>query len=106
MVCKQSESFETQAYQALGKVIDPEIGVDLVSLGLIYGATCDQKGVCTVTMTLTMMGCPLTDVLNQAITQAMQELPGVQTVKINLVWEPMWTIDKMSREARVQLGMW
>ncbi|WP_412989646.1 metal-sulfur cluster assembly factor [Pediococcus siamensis] len=97
-------NFETQAFKALSQVIDPEIGVDLVSLGLIYGVTCTQ-GLCTVTMTLTMMGCPLTDVLNQAITNSLQALPDVDQVKINLVWEPVWTIAKMSREARVQLGL-
>ncbi|AMV60815.1 putative aromatic ring hydroxylating enzyme [Pediococcus damnosus] len=100
------KTFEKQAFAALEKVIDPEIRVDLVSLGLIYGVTCDASGLCTVTMTLTMMGCPLTDVLNQAISEALMTLVPVQKVKINLVWDPIWTIDKMSREARVQLGMW
>ena len=100
------EDFEKQAYEVLKSVIDPEIRVDLVSLGLIYGVACDETGLCTVTMTLTMMGCTLTDVLNQSITDALLTLDQVKKVKINLVWEPIWTIDKMSREARVELGMW
>ncbi|MBU7554705.1 metal-sulfur cluster assembly factor [Pediococcus ethanolidurans] len=97
--------FKEKGFQILSKVIDPEIGVDLVGLGLIYDVQVDEKGLCTVTMTLTMMGCPLTDVLNDAITAALMAADEVKKVRIDLVWEPIWTIDRMSREARVRLGM-
>ncbi|MDV7719950.1 DUF59 domain-containing protein [Pediococcus ethanolidurans] len=97
--------FKEKGFQILSKVIDPEIGVDLVGLGLIYDVQVDEEGLCTVTMTLTMMGCPLTDVLNDAITEALMTADEVKKVRIDLVWEPIWTIDRMSREARVRLGM-
>ncbi|GEN95109.1 metal-sulfur cluster assembly factor [Pediococcus ethanolidurans] len=101
----EDSDFKEKGFQILSKVIDPEIGVDLVGLGLIYDVQVDEKGLCTVTMTLTMMGCPLTDVLNDAITEALMAADEVKKVRIDLVWEPIWTIDRMSREARVRLGM-
>ena len=58
---------EHKVLEALQKVIDPELGIDLVNLGLVYGINVDESGKCLVTMTLTMMGCPLTDVLNHDI---------------------------------------
>ena len=87
---------------ALSKVIDPELGVDVVGLGLIYDVTLED-GECLVTMTLTMMGCPLTDVLANGITAALMPLAGVKRVKINLVWSPAWSIANMSRAARFAL---
>ncbi|AVK61110.1 DNA methyltransferase [Lactobacillus sp. CBA3605] len=99
------ESFETIGLAKLATVIDPELGVDLVSLGLIYGVTTDTQGHCVVTMTLTMMGCPLTAVLSERITAAMVTIAGVTTVTIDLVWEPAWSIARMSRAARLTLGV-
>lgn len=90
---------------ALEQVIDPELGIDLVNLGLIYGVDVDDSGMCTVTMTLTTMGCPLGDFLNDAITEAATSVDGVNKCKINLVWEPVWGIDKMSRFAKIALGL-
>jgi len=98
-------TFKATGMAALTHVIDPELGVDVVGLGLIYDVTLDDNGHCVVTMTLTMMGCPLTDVLANDITAAMQALPGVQTVDINLVWSPAWSIARMSRAARLTLGV-
>ncbi|RRK11317.1 metal-sulfur cluster assembly factor [Lactiplantibacillus garii] len=98
------EQFKARSMAALATVIDPELGVDVVGLGLIYDVTLDEKtGECVVTMTLTMMGCPLTDVLANGITDALTPLPGVLTVTINLVWSPAWSIARMSRAARLQL---
>ncbi|MFC6180535.1 metal-sulfur cluster assembly factor [Lactiplantibacillus daowaiensis] len=97
--------FKQTGLDALKTVIDPELGVDIVSLGLIYDVTNDDQGHCLVTMTLTMMGCPLTDVLANGITDALKALPGVNEVEINLVWEPAWSIARMSRAARLTLGV-
>lgn len=96
---------EKQVLAALQKVIDPELGIDLVNLGLIYGINVDTDGKCLVTMTLTMMGCPLTDVLNHDITTAVEAVDGVNKCKIKVVWEPAWGPDKMSRFARMALGV-
>lgn len=96
---------ENKVMDALEKVIDPELGIDLVNLGLIYDVKVDDDGNCTVTMTLTTMGCPLGDVLNEAITAAVMDVDGVTSCKINLVWEPVWDISRMSRFAKIALGI-
>lgn len=96
---------EKRVFGALEKVIDPELGIDLVNLGLIYKVKVDDNGECTVTMTLTTMGCPLTDVLNDSITKAVNSVEGVKKCNINLVWEPAWDISRLSRFARLALGI-
>lgn len=98
-------TFKEKGMAALATVIDPELGVDVVGLGLIYDVTNDETGHCVVTMTLTMMGCPLTDILANGITAALVALPEVNTVDINLVWSPAWSIARMSRAARLTLGV-
>ena len=102
-VVETPANFKDQGMAALAHVIDPELGVDVVGLGLIYDVALAANGECLVTMTLTMMGCPLTDVLASGITNALLPLPGVQTVKINLVWSPAWSIARMSRATRFAL---
>lgn len=82
-----------------------KLGVDIVNLGLIYNVELDDQGVCLVTMTLTIAGCPLTDYLDQAIKDELSGFDEVNRVDINLVWEPAWSMDKMSREARLELGI-
>ncbi|MFT9267208.1 metal-sulfur cluster assembly factor [Oenococcus sp.] len=101
----QKDAFETKALASLSKIIDPELGVDIVNLGLIYGISLSADACCTITMTLTIMGCPLSDYLNRSIQEQLEELPEVKKVKIDLVWEPAWSIDKMSREAKMDLGI-
>ncbi|WP_057770497.1 metal-sulfur cluster assembly factor [Lactobacillus selangorensis] len=95
----------TQGYTALKTVIDPEIGIDLVNLGLIYDLEPQVSGVCVVTMTLTVMGCPLTDYLYTQISEALLTVDEISRVEINLVWDPIWTIDRISDEAKMELGI-
>lgn len=102
---KHFSPVEDDVMGALEKVIDPELGIDLVNLGLIYDVDVDDDGHCTITMTLTTMGCPLGDFLNDAITEAATSVDGVNDCKINLVWEPVWGIDRMSRFAKIALGL-
>ncbi|WP_225418445.1 metal-sulfur cluster assembly factor [Lacticaseibacillus daqingensis] len=97
--------FTDRALTCLEQVIDPELGVDLVNLGLIYDLALSDSGICTVTMTLTTMGCPLTGYLNEAIDTALSRLPEVRTVNIELVWTPKWTTERMSRGAKLMLGL-
>ncbi|WP_054654460.1 metal-sulfur cluster assembly factor [Secundilactobacillus silagei] len=87
----------------LETVIDPELRIDLINLGLVYGLSLTD-GVATVTMTLTTMGCPITQVLTQMIETSLKRLPEVNDVAIDLVWEPAWSPARMSRFARVALG--
>ena len=77
----------------------------MVNLGLIYGVDVDDNGSCTVTMTLTTMGCPLGNLLASQINQAIMSVDGVKNCELDLVWEPAWGIDKMSRFAKVALGI-
>lgn len=95
---------EKEVFDSLKKVIDPELKVDLVDLGLIYGVQVDGK-TAEIKMTLTIMGCPLTEILHDDITQAVTAVDGIENCKIDLVWYPQWTPDKMSRIARLTLGI-
>lgn len=90
---------------ALESVIDPELGIDIVNLGLIYEVVFEQDGNTVIKMTLTTMGCPLADLLTDQIQGALKEIPEVSNVEVKLVWYPAWTTDKMSRYARIALGI-
>ncbi|MFD1471638.1 metal-sulfur cluster assembly factor [Companilactobacillus mishanensis] len=93
-----------EVMDALESVIDPELGIDIVNLGLIYGVEVEGTQ-CTITMTLTTMGCPLSDMINNDITQATESVDGVESCDINLVWYPIWDMTKMSRFAKIALGI-
>lgn len=88
-----------EVFKALKRVLDPELGVDVVNLGLIYEVDVKETDV-TVTMTLTTPGCPLHDTLINGVKAAVQCLPNVENVHVNLVWEPEWTPEKMSPKVR------
>ena len=91
---------------ALEMVIDPELGIDIVNLGLIYEIEFDpESGETVIKMTLTTMGCPLADILTESIHDALKEVPEVTKAEVKLVWYPAWTTDKMSRYARIALGI-
>ncbi|KGX87743.1 metal-sulfur cluster assembly factor [Pontibacillus litoralis] len=90
---------------ALENVIDPELGIDIVNLGLIYGVDMDKDGVAQVTMTLTTMGCPLAGTIEEDVKRVLADLPEVKETVVNIVWSPPWTKDKMSRYAKIALGI-
>lgn len=90
---------------ALENVIDPELGIDIVNLGLVYDVELDDEGLATVTMTLTSMGCPLGPVIVDQVNTALNELPEVKSTNVNIVWNPPWSKDKMSRYAKMALGV-
>ncbi|WP_461243274.1 metal-sulfur cluster assembly factor [Secundilactobacillus muriivasis] len=100
-----ASAIETKVMTSLEDVIDPELGIDMVNLGLIYGVDVDDDGKCVITMTLTTMGCPLGNLLSDQITSAVESVEGVTSCDINLVWEPAWDMTKMSRFAKVALGI-
>jgi metal-sulfur cluster biosynthetic enzyme len=89
--------------ETLKAVIDPEIGINIVDLGLVYGVEKDGDGKVSVEMTLTTMGCPLTELLHQQCTLVLTRLPGVDDVEVNFVFSPPWSTDMISDEARLEL---
>ncbi|MFC5630936.1 MULTISPECIES: metal-sulfur cluster assembly factor [Streptococcus] len=91
--------------QGLEEVIDPELGIDIVNLGLIYEIRFEQDGSAEIDMTLTTMGCPLADLITDQIHDAMKSVPEVTKVDVKLVWYPAWTVDRLSRYARIALGI-
>jgi metal-sulfur cluster biosynthetic enzyme len=93
---------EAAMQQALTAVIDPEIGLNIVDLGLVYGVEADD-GVAHVTMTLTTMGCPLTELLHQQCTLVLTRLPNIDEADVEFTFSPPWTTDMMSDSARDEL---
>lgn len=95
--------------ECLTRVYDPELEVNIVDLGLVYGIDVAANADVTVTMTLTSMGCPLGPVIVEEITNALNGvygLPGVGAVDVKIVWTPAWSPDKMSEAAKDELGIW
>ncbi len=94
---------DEQILEALKRVYDPEIPVDIVNLGLVYGATVED-GTVRVTMTTTAPGCPVGDYLADEISRAVRALPGVRGATVEFVWDPPWHPEMMSAEAKQRLG--
>jgi metal-sulfur cluster biosynthetic enzyme len=95
-----------QARENLKNVFDPEIGINIVDLGLVYDVDVSDGGDVLVTMTLTSLGCPLGPVIVQEVTHAMSDLPNLGDVDVKLVWSPAWSPEMMSEDARDELGIW
>ena len=91
--------------EALKKCFDPEIPVNIWELGLIYSVNVSPEGVALVKMTLTAPGCPVAGSLPGEVEQKIKAIPGIADAKVELVWEPPWTAEMMSRVAKVMLGM-
>lgn len=97
---------EKAILEALKQIIDPELHINIVDLGLIYGLKIDQeKGTVEVTMTLTTPGCPLSYVFREWIPEAVKSVQGVKDVTIDLVWDPPWDPDKISDDQKEELGI-
>lgn len=94
----------TALLEAFGRVYDPEFGVSVHDLGLIYNVAVNDAGEVLVTMTLTSMYCPAGDVILNGVRSAAEALPGVSQARVELVWEPLWTPERLSPAARAQLG--
>jgi FeS assembly SUF system protein len=90
---------------ALKTVQDPEIPVNLVELGLIYELIVKKGGTVYVEMTLTTPSCPVAAAMPEEVETAIRGVPGVSDVRVRLVWTPPWTQDRMSDEARLELGL-
>jgi metal-sulfur cluster biosynthetic enzyme len=94
---------EEDVLEALSNVIDPELGLDFVELGLVYAVEIDGSTV-SVTFTLTTPACPIGPQVSEQMQEFIGELPGVEQVIPNMVFSPAWTPDKMSEDAKFALG--
>ena len=91
--------------EALKEIYDPEIPVNIYDLGLIYGVDVTENGHAAVTMTLTTPNCPVAESMPAEVELRVSAVPGVATADVNLVWDPAWDPQKMSDEAKLELGM-
>ena len=91
--------------EALHGVIDPELGFNIVDLGLIYDIAIEEGGVACITMTTTTRGCPATDYLREGAGEAAQAVEGVQWADVKVTYDPPWTPDKMSDGAKAHFGI-
>lgn len=92
-----------EVLDALSRVIDPEIGLNIVDVGLVYRVDVIDDKV-EVDFTLTSPGCPLADTIVKDILTEVEQATGIKNIETNLVWSPPWSLDFMSEEARLQLG--
>ena len=92
----------TDVREAMHQVIDPELGIDVIDLGLVYGIEIDELGRAIITMTLTTPACPLTDLIEDECASTLAGL--VEEFRIDWTWQPRWTMDKITPEGREQLA--
>jgi metal-sulfur cluster biosynthetic enzyme len=92
-----------EVVEVLRGVEDPELGMDIVDLGLMYDVEVEGSNV-TVVHSLTSMGCPAGPMIQEGIHEAVAALPGVENVQVELTWDPPWTPEKMSDDAKFILG--
>ncbi len=105
MTAEERLKIEEKVVEMLRTVYDPEIPVDVYSLGLIYKIEVGDDGNLVVDMTLTAPNCPMADFIMEDVRMKLESIEGVKQVTINLVYEPEWTKDMMSEEAKLELGL-
>ncbi|WP_200763961.1 metal-sulfur cluster assembly factor [Nitrosophilus alvini] len=93
-----------QVYDAIRTVIDPEVGFNLVDMGLIYDAIIDDENNVKVVMTLSTRGCPLHQMLTQWVKDAVERIPEVKSCEVEVVWDPPWNISMASENVKKALG--
>jgi len=100
---KKERATKGDMVEALLDVIDPELGVDIINLGLLYDIEITKRNKAILLMTLTSMGCPFAPQLEQAVMEAVGALPGIKKVKVEWTFEPPWTSSQITEEGRDQL---
>jgi len=105
MITTEVLTLKERILEALKTVFDPEIPVNIVDLGLIYSIEADEDGQIQVQMTLTSPACPVAQTFPQIVQDKILTVPTVTSVKVELVWEPPWTKDRMSEVAKLQLNL-
>jgi metal-sulfur cluster biosynthetic enzyme len=98
------DDLRDRVLEALRSVVDPELGINIVDLGLVYDVRIDE-GVVEVDYTLTTMGCPIGPLIEQQMEHLLDQVPGVRGFRAELVFRPPWTPDMMSEEAKAALGI-
>ena len=102
----RTEALKPAILDAIRTVFDPEIPVNIMELGLVYDVWVDAGGVAGIRMTLTAPGCPAAQSLPVEVAHKVKAVPGVSDAKVDVVWDPPWSKDRMSDAAKLQLGMW
>jgi len=98
-------NIKSKVIEAVKKIYDPEIPVNIYELGLIYKIDVDEKNKVNVDMTLTSPNCPVAESLPNEVKENIKKVEGVSDVNLNLVWEPPWDKDKMSEAAKLELNL-
>ena len=105
MTPEERLKLEEKVVDMLRTVYDPEIPVDIYSLGLVYKIDIHDAGNLTVDMTLTAPNCPMADFIMEDVRMKLESIEGIESVTVNIVFEPEWTQDMMSEEAKLELGL-
>ena len=100
-----SLKFKPLIAEALSKVYDPEIPVNIYELGLVYDISVDSSAGVTIEMTLTSPGCPAAQTIPVDVERRIKEIPGIGDVRVNVVWDPPWSKERMSEAAKLTLGL-
>jgi metal-sulfur cluster biosynthetic enzyme len=101
-----SKELIDRIYEVLEDVIDPELGIDIVNLGLVYDVVVDEEKNVQINMTMTSMGCPMApQIMTDANMKLAANIKELKEIKIDIVWSPAWTKDRMSRFAKISLGV-
>jgi metal-sulfur cluster biosynthetic enzyme len=95
---------EETVLETIKQIIDPEIGINIVDMGLIYGVDINDTTV-DITMTLTSPGCPAGGQIVNGTQQVTQQMDGVEEVNVNVIWDPRWSMELMSEDAKDELGI-
>jgi metal-sulfur cluster biosynthetic enzyme len=102
---RSEPSIEDRVLNALRSVVDPELGINVVDLGLVYDVTVDEEGGVDITYTLTTMGCPIGPLIEDQMRAFVIGVPGVEEVRPEMVLRPAWSPEMMSDEAKAALGI-
>ena len=95
---------EEAVREALKQVVDPELGINIIDLGLVYDVEISQEGAISIEYTLTTMGCPIGPLIEHQMQSFLENVPGVTSVEAEMVLRPPWTPEMMSEEAKAALG--
>ena len=102
----KAEKVKEEILKALEKVIDPELGLDVVNLGLIYGIDVDEeKREAVVRMTMTSPACPVAGKILEDVQKALEGVESIENIRVELVWDPPWSPERITKKGRILLGL-
>lgn len=100
-----AEAYKVQIIDQLETIFDPEIGIDIYNLGLVYQIKLDENQHCEVSMTFTSSSCTCSETLPQELKEKLSNLPFIESVEVIIVWEPTWQLEQISYFGRIALGI-